>query len=243
MAILLALVSMCSTLLGGLVAARIGERKRLVLGLAAGVLLGVVAFDLLPDALAESHYEVAGVPGALIAGVVGFFTVHIIEQEMAVHVGHENEFGAHSHDFQSVGLIAACGLVFHSMLDGLSIGVGFQTGTALGLSVAIAVICHDFADGFNAFTIPTLYGNAHRRAVVLLVLDAIAPVVGALIGTLVRVPANLAGLYLGYFAGFLLYLATGDILPEAHAGRPSRLVLACTIGGAGLMFGVSVLNH
>ncbi|WP_068024628.1 ZIP family metal transporter [Nocardia mexicana] len=243
MAILLSLISFCSTLVGGLVAVRIGDRKRIVLGLAAGVMLGVVAFDLLPDALEESKYTVAGVPGALIAGVVGFFTVHIIEQATAIHVGHENEFGSHTHDFQSVGILAACGLIFHSMLDGLSIGVGFQTGTALGISVAIAVICHDFADGFNAFTIPTLYGNAHRRALLLLWLDALAPVVGAVIGTLIHIPSNLAGLYLGYFAGFLLYLATGDILPEAHAGKPSRLVLLCTVAGAAFMFVVAALNH
>lgn len=243
MAIVLALVSMCSTLLGGFVAARIGDRQRLVLGLAAGVLLGVVAFDLLPDALAESRYTVAGVPGALIAGVVGFFTVHIIEQEMAVHVGHEREFGSHTHDFSSLGLLAACGLIFHSMLDGLSIGIGFQAESSLGVSVAIAVICHDFADGFNAFTIPTLYGNARRRALVLLWLDALAPVLGAVVGTLIHVPRHLAGLYLGYFAGFLLYLATADILPEAHAGRPSRAVLLATIAGAALMFGVAALNH
>ncbi|MBF6333817.1 ZIP family metal transporter [Nocardia transvalensis] len=243
MAIVLALVSMCSTLVGGLMAIRIGDRKRLVLGLAAGVMLGVVAFDLLPDALAESTYVVAGVPGALIAAVVGFFTVHIIEREMAIHVGHEHDFGSHTHDFQSVGLLAACGLIFHSMLDGLSIGVGFQAEAALGISVAIAVICHDFADGFNAFTIPTLYGNARRRAMVLLWLDALAPVLGAVIGTLIRVPADLAGLYLGYFSGFLLYLATADILPEAHSGKPSRLVLLCTVAGAAFMFVVAALNR
>lgn len=242
-AILLSLISLVSTLAGGLIAVRIGERKRVVLGLAAGVMLGVVAFDLIPDALAESSYTVAGVPGAVVAAVVGFFTVHILEQATAIHVGHESEFGRHTHDFRSVGIVAACGLIFHSMLDGLSIGVGFQTGTALGVSVAIAVICHDFADGFNAFTIPTLYGNAHRRALLLLWLDALAPVVGAVIGTLVHIPADLAGLYLGYFAGFLLYLATADILPEAHAGRPSRLVLLCTIAGAAFMFVVAALNH
>jgi zinc transporter ZupT len=44
------------------------------------------------------------------------------------------------------------------------------------------------------------------------------------------------GLYLGYFAGFLLYLATADILPEAHARHPSRLTLACTVAGAGFMW-------
>lgn len=242
MAIVLALLSMCSTLAGGLVAARIGEHKRLILGLAAGIMLGVVAFDLIPDALAESGQVVAGVPAALVAAVVGFFTIHIIEREMALHVGHEQDFGQHTHDFQSVGLVATAGLIFHSMLDGLSIGVGFQAGSALGVSVAIAVIAHDFADGFNAFTIPTLYGHRRRRALTLLGLDALAPVVGAIIGTVIRVPADTVGLYLGYFAGFLLYLATSDILPEAHSGKPSRVVLLCTIAGAALMFGVAALQ-
>jgi len=110
-------------------------------------------------------------------------------------------------------------------------------------AVAIAVICHDFADGFNTFTITTLYGNARRRALLLLTLDALAPVVGATIGTLIRVPPEATGLYLGYFAGFLLYLATADILPEAHAGHPSRLTLFCTVAGTAFMFGIAVLNH
>jgi len=37
--------------------------------------------------------------------------------------------------------------------------------------------------------------------------------------------------YLGFFAGFLMYLASADILPKAHSGHPTYLTLACTIGG------------
>ncbi len=59
---------------------------------------------------------------------------------------------------------------------------------------------------------------------------------GAILGTLVTVSSEALGLYLGYFAGFLLYLATSDVLPEAHANRPSRLTLLCTIAGVGLMW-------
>ena len=44
------------------------------------------------------------------------------------------------------------------------------------------------------------------------------------------------GLYLGFFAEILLYLATCDILPEAHASHPTRLTLACTIIGVGFMW-------
>lgn len=243
MAILLSLLSMCSTFIGGLVADRIGERKRLVLGLAAGVMLGVVAFDLMPEALEQDTRVALGVPVPLLAAVVGFFTVHIIEQTVALHTGHEDEFGAHHHDFASVGLVAAGGLVFHSFLDGFSIGISFQVGTAVGATVALAVISHDFADGFNTFTLTTLYGNARRRGLIMLAADAVAPVLGAIVGTFVQVPAQFVGMYLGYFAGFLLYLATADILPEAHAGKPSKAPLLCTIAGLLFMLTVTALSH
>ncbi|MEV0331366.1 ZIP family metal transporter [Nocardia sp. NPDC050717] len=243
MAIVLSLVSMLSTLLGGFVAMRIGDRKHLVLGLAAGVMLGLVAFDLIPEALEQSSAEVYGVPAVLIAAVVGFMSLHIIERAVAIHTGHEQEFGAHHHGFESVGLLAAAGLIFHSTLDGFGIGLGYQAGATVGLSVAIAVICHDFADGFNTFTIPTLYGSARKRAFTLLGLDAIAPVVGAILGTIIKVPEQWIGLYLGYFAGFLLYLATADILPEAHAEHPSRLTLVLTVFGVCAMFVVAAISH
>ncbi|WP_040813681.1 ZIP family metal transporter [Nocardia concava] len=245
MAILLSLFSMCATLVGGLIASRIGDRKRLVLGLAAGVMLGVVAFDLMPESLEADERIALGVPVPLLAAVVGFFTVHIIERSMAIHTGYEDEYVAHQHghDFSSLGLLAAGGLVFHSMLDGLSIGFGFQASTTVGAAVAIAVISHDFADGFNTFTLTTLYGNARRRGLIMLGLDAIAPVIGAVIGTLVKVPKELVGLYLGYFAGFLLYLATADILPEAHAGKPSRGPLLCTLAGVLFMLFIAALSH
>ncbi|MEV0587043.1 ZIP family metal transporter [Nonomuraea sp. NPDC050310] len=243
MAVLVALLAFCSTLLGGLVAARIGERRQVVLGLAAGLMLGVVFFDLLPEALEQSGQEVFGVPAAMLMAVGGFLTLHLIEKALALHRGQEESFGQHHHGLESVGLLTASGLVAHSFLDGLGIGLGFQAGTALGVSVAIAVIAHDFADGFNTFTVTTLYGNARRRAVALLLADAAAPVAGAVAGTLLRVPPELIGLYLGYFGGFLLYLATADILPQAHAVRSSRLTMAATVAGAAFMWLVVGLSH
>lgn len=249
MAILLSLVSMLSTLVGGVIAVRARDRLHLVLGLAAGVLLGVAGFDLLPEALRTSPGSLFGVPVPMLMAVGGFFTIHVLERSLALHRGHEvdgepahgehdsaAEFHGHTHDFQAVGLLAGGGLVGHSVLDGVGLGIAYQAGAAIGLAVAIAVIAHDFADGFNTFTITSLYGNARRRALTLLSLDALAPVVGAVIGTFVPVSPSATGIYLGYFAGFLLYLATSDILPEAHAHHPSRLTLLFTVAGAGAMW-------
>jgi zinc and cadmium transporter len=78
--------------------------------------------------------------------------------------------------------------------------------------VAIAVLSHDFADGFNTYTITSLYGNDRRRALAL-VADALAPVTGAAITLMLTIPQQILGLSLGFLAGVLLYLASSDILP------------------------------
>lgn len=49
----------------------------------------------------------------------------------------------------------------------------------MGVAVALAVITHDFADGFNTYTLTSLYGNDRRKALRMLFADAVAPVVGA----------------------------------------------------------------
>jgi len=241
MQFLLAGVAFFSTLFGGVLAVRVHDKLHLVLGAAAGVMLGVVAFDLIPEALDSTSRELFGVPVAMLTVALGFFTIHVLERAIAIHRAHEDEFethghGQHQHGQEKVGLLAGGGLVAHSVLDGVGIGLAFQAGHEVGIAVAIAVIAHDFADGFNTFTITTLYGNERRRALLLLAMDALAPMVGVTIGTLVHVPSGAVGLYLGYFAGFLLYLATADILPEAHARHASRLTLAFTAGGAAFMW-------
>ncbi|WP_189277086.1 ZIP family metal transporter [Kitasatospora griseola] len=236
------------TLVGGFVAQRTGDRRHLVLGFAAGLMLGVVAFDLLPEAMEQAPEKLHGVPEALLMFAVGFLLIHVVERAVAIHRGHEGEYAAHSHAHghthgpghrhreQGVGLAAASALVLHSVMDGFAIGAAFQAGATVGAVVAVAVVAHDFADGFNTYTLTRLYGNNRRRALALLAADAAAPIAGAAITLLFTIPEHLLGLYLGFFAGFLMYLATSDILPEAHSPHPSRTTLVCTLLGVGFMW-------
>ncbi len=243
MPVVIAAAAFCMTLLGGWVAMRITDRKHLVLGLAAGLMLGVVAFDLIPEALAEQKGTVFGVPSALLMLVAGFLSLHLIERSVAIHRAHEGEYEVHVHAHghahgrnQQVGMLAGSALIGHSVLDGFAIGAAFQASSAIGGVVAIAVIAHDFADGFNTFTVASMYGHARRRAIMLLLCDAVAPIAGAALTLTMTIPSGMLGLYLGFFAGFLLYLATSDILPEAHSHHSTRATLAFTVAGAGFMW-------
>jgi zinc transporter ZupT len=236
MPVLLAVLTVVSTAVGGVVALRSRDRLHLVLGFAAGVMLGLVAFDLLPELFDLSDATFGGVPAPMVAFAAGFLLLHVVERSVAMHGAHEGEYGAHSHHDPHVGLASAVALVAHSFLDGVGIGLAFQVDNTVGFAVALAVIAHDFADGLNTVTVMRAHGNSHRRQVVMLVLDALAPVLGAVSTLFFSVGDEVLALYLGAFAGFLLYLATADILPEAHARHPSRLTLVSTLGGVGLMW-------
>lgn len=236
MPVLLAVLTVVSTAIGGVVALRSRDRLHLVLGFAAGVMLGLVAFDLFPELFELSDATFGGVPAVMVAFAAGFLVLHVVERSVAMHGAHEGEYGAHSHHDPHVGLASAAALVTHSFLDGVGIGLAFQVSDTVGYAVALAVIAHDFADGLNTVTVMRTHGNSHGRQVVMLVMDAVAPVLGALSTLFFSVGDDVLALYLGGFAGFLLYLATADILPEAHARHPSRLTLLSTLGGVGLMW-------
>ncbi|MFI2349254.1 ZIP family metal transporter [Streptomyces sp. NPDC019443] len=232
MAVFVALGAFLMTLFGGWTAGRVTDRRHLVLGLTGGLMLGVVGLDLLPEALRAAGNEVFGVPQALLLFVGGFLAAHLVERLLAVRQA------AHGADERvpQVGLTAAAAMVGHSLTDGIAIGAAFQVGEDMGATVALAVITHDFADGFNTYTITSLYGNSRGKAIAMLVADALAPVVGAASTLLFTLPVEFLGSYLGFFGGALLYLAAAEILPEAHHSHPARSTLLCTAGGVGFIW-------
>ena len=46
-------------------------------------------------------------------------------------------------------------------------------------------------------------------------------------------------MYLGFFAGFLLYIGASDLLPEAHSKHSSIKVIALTLLGVIFIFVVT----
>lgn len=238
-AALLSLATFFSTLGGGLFALRQRRRLHYVLSFTAGVLLGVVSFDILPEIFASAHRLGSSATGAMLTLVAGFLIFHGIEKFVLLHHGHEQNYAAHHHP--RIGLISALALIGHSFMDGIGIGLGFQASPSVGIAVAAAVISHDFCDGINTVSLMLIHRNPLRRSVIMLLLDAAAPVAGALSTLIIDVPPSVLMLYLGFFAGFLLYIAAADVLPEAHSqAQPAEALglIGLTCAGAALVFAV-----
>lgn len=201
------------------------------------MILGVVAFDLLPEIFASVYKNNIDPIVPMIALVAGFLAFHIIEKLMALHHAHDEEYSDHRHP--QIGLASALALVGHSFLDGVGIGLAFQAGEAVGITVAIAVIAHDFADGLNTVSLMLAHRNSRKRSIILLILDALAPLLGALSTLFFTLNDTSLVIYLGFFTGFLLYIGASDILPEAHSKHSSKVTIALTVLGALVMFVVT----
>lgn len=237
LAIFFTICTFISTLLGGIFAVRYQRHLRHILGLTAGVILGVLAFDILPEIFELSHELEIDPTGPMIALVLGFLGFHIVEKLLLIHHEHEGQYGKHRHP--QVGLFSALALGGHSFLDGVGIGLAFQVHTGVGIAVAIALVAHKFADGLSTASLMLAHKNSVRRAVGMVVVNAILPLFGALLTLFFTIPEAWLPLYLSFFAGFLLYIGASDILPQAHDEKSDRLTIGLTVLGVVFMFVVT----
>ena len=234
MVYLVTLAAFVSTFLGGLIAIKYRDKLHLILGFTAGVLLSVVVFDILPEIFSLVDELKISPQAPLIALVLGFLAFHILEKLLLIHHSQEEEYGLHKHP--TVGILSGLALSGHSFLDGVGIGLGFQVSAAVGVVVAIAIIAHDFSDGLNTVSLVLNHKNSNKRALVLLLVDSCAPLLGVVSTLFFKLPDSLLVLYLGFFAGFLLYIGASEILPEAHSKHSSVWTLLMTILGVTLIF-------
>jgi len=230
MLILIGVATGLATTLGGLFALRFRDKLHIILGFSAGAIVGVAFFELLPESieLGRTTYSVANI---LTVSAVGFILYTALDRWLLVH-GHTDDC---EHDTQR-GTFGAASLVFHSLLDGVTIGLAFHVSTVIGVSVAAAVLAHDFSDGVNTVGMVLRQGNRLQLAYRWLILDALAPLVGILLTYLMPLSQSTLALVLALFGGFFLSIGASDLIPESHHSHPKRLTTAMTVLGMALIY-------
>jgi zinc transporter ZupT len=233
-AFVLSIVTFISTVAGGLFAFKYKDRLHYIISFTAGVLIAVVVFDIIPEIFEITSSINLSITPPLIALMVGFMAIHILEKVAVLHHVHEDEYADHKHPM--VGLVSAIGLAFHSFLDGVGIGIAFQISFNVGILITVAVLAHDFCDGLNTVSLMLVNKNTNKKTLFLLLVDALAPVLGVVLTFFIQISEGTMVLYLGFFAGFLLYIGAADLLPEAHSKRSSYKLILLTAAGMIVIF-------
>ena len=230
-----AAVTFLSTMVGGVVALRTTTHLGVLIAFGAGVRIGAAFFDLVPGSVNELGGDIEL---AMTFAAIGFVVFYLLERITLWHVGHEAGIPVERHEH--VGVLGAGGMSVHSLLDGVAIGAAFHAGTEVGIIVALVVILHDFSDGIG--TVSVLLANDAKPATALrwLVVDALAPVVGALVTFGLTIEGPVLGAVLGAFVGFFLYVGAAELLPEAHRKERGGMVMVATV--AGMLF-ISIVTR
>lgn len=226
-AIPLAVLTVLSTIAGGMLAFRLARELTTAIALTGGIVVAVALFHVLPEAI--EIVDDPGLVGTLAGlGFIGFFA---LERALVLHHRDEPEqMRAHA----EVGALGAAGLGVHTFIDGLGIGLAFGVDLTTGLLVLLAVVAHDFADGLNTVSFVLHQSGDRRRAWTWLAVVAVAPLAGAAVGTTMDITEESLGYVLGVYAGFFLFMGATDLLPHAHAHPSTRRVLVTLAGFIGV---------
>jgi zinc transporter ZupT len=225
-----------STMIGGLFAVKYRKSFGILAAFAAGVLIAVPLFDLLPETFKLAIQAAVPLEQVMYVVAIGFIFLLILERYFSVHHVCTPDGICKNVHHPKGGLFGASELSAHSFMDGLAIGFGFQFSFNVGIIIAIAVIAHDFSDGINTVTVMLKSGNSMRSSLKMLLLDATTPVLGALSTLFFTIPLQYLVLILPFFAGGFLYLGAADLLPEAHEKNHPLVAIGATLIGFLLIY-------
>lgn len=258
-----AIAGVVGTGLGGLIGALLQKDSNrivsLLLSFAAGVMLSVVCFDLVTEAI-ETEVGIGVVIFAIAFGVAVIYLLNwIIDKKTNPEVPHIDENHPktaddldeliHSDHLEQhyinkdnkfalfvAGVVMASAIALHNVPEGMTIGASYASnngvmGTA-AITLAVLIGLHNIPEGM-AVSVPLIAGGMPKwKAVLITASSGIPTIIGALLGFMLGEigPMGLA-LSLGFASGAMLYVVFGEILPQAILMYHSKRPAFSAIGG------------
>ena len=207
---------------------RVVRYSHYVNSFAAGLILGVAFFHLFPESLELSE-------NALLYIFAGFLVFYLLENLMVLHSGSEIHFKEKRNPQHTKGMVMFSGLFFHSLIDGVIIGVGFEIDPKVGLLTSLGIILHEVPEGVTSFSL-LIASIARKTALKMSVAVAVATPLGALISLafIGGLSESTVGLLLAMAGGSFLYIGASDLIPETHEEKG-------VVNAGFLLFGILVL--
>ncbi|WP_034849532.1 ZIP family metal transporter [Clostridium hydrogeniformans] len=203
--LLSSLISLIGTMMGASIGTFIkNPSKKFIastMAFAGGLMLSVVVFDLIPEAI-----EQGGFLYTLVFYILGMLIIYLIEK-----AAHNKE------SYSKIAFITALGLMLHNFPEGIIMGCSFLSGKSLGVKTSIIIALHDVPEGL-AVTVPLIASNKNIFKIILYVfITALPTALGALIGVFIgNVSEVFLGICLALASGIMMYVVFGELIPESN---------------------------
>lgn len=201
-----------------------------ILALASGLMTAIVCFDLIPEAL-----EIASLPIVLMGILLGILLMIVCDVlvEKKFNVTRRND-----NTLLKTGIVVSIGLALHNFPEGLAIGSGFEASFKLGLSLAIAILLHDIPEGVS-MAVPMKNGGMKTGKILCyVILSGVTTGIGAFFGAVIGGISNeIIGICLALAAGAMLYIVSGELIPEANKLYQGKMTAMGNI--LGMLLGVA----
>ncbi len=216
-----AFVGVFGAVLGFIVSYLLRPRAlRYALRFAAGVMLGVATFELMPEA-----FERGGLWRVLGGVMLGQWFC------LGLQLLFERRTGQRG--FYAAALCAAAGIAAHNLPEGLAIGAGCAASIVLGRRLALTILLHDIPEGAGVALPLRLSGKRAGTVFLWTVAAGLPTALGAMLARLFgAVPGDATlSVALAFAGGAMLWVTFGALLPASEE-EPYGLwdAVAC-IGG------------
>ena len=198
-----------------------------VLSFASGLMLSIICFDLIPEAM-----EIANIINVLVGIILGIIAMIICDVLVQKKFNSNNIKLNNKNNLLKTGIIVSIGLALHNIPEGLAIGSGFGASITLGYSLAIAICLHDIPEGIS-MAVPMKNGGMNKLKVIFyVILSGVTTGIGAFFGALVGgISSEVISMCLSFAAGAMLYIVSGELLPESNKLYNGRMTAIGNIFG------------
>ena len=204
-----------------------------MISFAAGALLAVSLFDILPET-----FEAIGVLKGLLSFASGYLLFFLITK----FVFHICPACAATHtelNFKAITAAMVVALCVHSFMDGLAIAGGSSSSSGIGFLILLAVAYHKFPEGMALTLVAVGSGMSRARAFFMsCLIEWSTTLLGGLVGFLIPVSSGSPwmGCVLGHVGGGFVFLVLHALLSEVVKHHPRYTVLSAVLGGLSILF-------
>lgn len=232
--VIMSIIGGISSGIGGVISAivKINSKNKLAMlyELTAGIMTGIVCFDMLEEAFSISNVFIV-----IISVLIGITMIIILDKLI------DNNKINMKNNYSKMSLVIMISMAFHNFIEGIAIGSSFIYSFTLGMIVLISIILHDIPEGIVVGMSSKIDKKGTFKVIYDSVISGVFTGFGAMFGYLIgKVDEVYISICLAIAAGVMLYIVSCDLIPSSKKLTDSKKVYIVYI--LGILIGAIITN-